>query len=143
MLLVYGSILLAVASGVLYHVTQKLIASDGNPFAQLMIAYACALVICFLGWQWSVGKGGLQTLPSLFKWSNVLLGAAIVGIELGYLLIYKSGWNLGITSVFVSGGMVLLLLPISLIFFKDSLTPMKVMGAALCFIGIFMMAKAA
>jgi Na+/melibiose symporter-like transporter len=48
MFLFYFSVGLAIASTLLYHVTQKLTPSDVNPALALIVTYATSLVVCAL-----------------------------------------------------------------------------------------------
>jgi len=36
------------------------------------------------------------------NWASYLLAFSIVGLEVGFLLVYRSGWNLGIAAVLVT-----------------------------------------
>lgn len=44
-----------------------------------------------------------------------------IGIEFGFLLVYRSGWNLGIAAVLTNVVASLILLPVAVLFFKDKI----------------------
>ena len=73
------------------------------------------------------------------NWASFLLAIAIVGIEFGFLLVYRSGWNLGIAAVLVNVVASLLLVPVAIIVFKDRLSWINVLGILVCLAGLLML----
>ncbi len=69
------------------------------------------------------------------NWASIGLGIAVVGIEFGFLLVYKSGWNLGIANVIAS----LLLVSVAIYIFKDKIFWINISGILVCLIGLAML----
>lgn len=86
------SMALVVASLTLYQVAQRAMPPTANPFALLVLVYGVALALSALGLLLYPAKGGLADLLREPSWAPWALGLAVVGIELGYLLVYRTGW---------------------------------------------------
>src|SRR5215210_4867155 len=100
--LFYFSITLAIASSVLYHFTAKSTPSNVNFTVSLLVTYAVAFVVTLLGFLFFPAKNGVLAEIKLLNWASIGLAIAVVGIEFGFLLTYRSGWNLGIAAVLVN-----------------------------------------
>ena len=73
------------------------------------------------------------------NWASIGLAVAVVGIEFGFLLVYRSGWNLGIAAVLTNVVASLILLPVAIFLFKDKISLVNVAGIIVCFIGLIML----
>ena len=63
-------------------------------------------------------------------------------IELGFLLAYRSGGSAQWSGVAVNGTAALLIVPVSLLVFKETFSWQKVLGTALTLSGIWFLATA-
>ncbi len=63
--------------------------------------------------------------------ASVILGCAVVGLELGFLLAYRSGWNISSASLVSNTLVALLLIPIGLVMYKESITLNTMIGVFL------------
>ncbi|NDD64788.1 MAG: hypothetical protein EBZ36_12580 [Acidobacteria bacterium] len=79
--------------------------------------------------------------PGQIDRAVVGVGVGAVMIEVGFLLTYRSGWNLSSTSVVSNIATALVLLPVGLIFFREPLTLRKLIGIAFCLTGIILLAR--
>jgi multidrug transporter EmrE-like cation transporter len=61
---------------------------------------------------------------------------AIVGLEVGFMLAYRAGWNITLAGLVSSTTVSLLLIPVGLLFFRESLTAVNALGIALCLAGL-------
>src|SRR5512139_517274 len=91
MFLFYFSISLAIASSALYHFTAKSTPSNVNFTVSLLVTYAVAFAIVLLTFIFLPLQNGLATELRKLNWSSIGLAVAIVGIEFGFLLTYRSG----------------------------------------------------
>ena len=73
------------------------------------------------------------------NWASVGLAIAIVGIEFGFLLTYRSGWNLGIAAVLVNVVASLILVPVAIFLFKDRISWVNILGILICLAGLVML----
>lgn len=139
MFLFYFSITLAILSSALYHFSAKSVPVGINFSISLVITYLVALGIVLIttlffppqdGWAAEVGK---------LNWASILLAFGVVGIEFGFLLVYRSGWNLGIASILATVISSLILVPVAILVFKDRLNWVNVAGILVCLMGLFML----
>ncbi|MEJ2794245.1 EamA family transporter [Iodobacter sp. LRB] len=129
------AILLAVAGSVIYHLSIKFVPNEINPFLSLSISYGIALLLCLPGIYYYGGSRSVQVL----NWSVGGVALGILGIELGFLLLYRAGGHLGMSSLMTNAASTLLLLPIGLWFFRESFSITRVLGMGLSLCGLWLM----
>ncbi len=129
------AVLLAVAGSVIYHLSIKFVPNEINPFLSLSISYGIALLLCLPGIYWYGGSRSVQIL----NWSVGGVALGILGIELGFLLLYRAGGHLGMSSLMTNVASTLLLLPIGLWFFRESFSITRVLGMGLSLCGLWLM----
>ena len=139
MFLFYFSITLAIASSALYHFSAKSTPANVNFPISLVVTYAVALGITFLTTFIFPAKNGVVAELKQLNWASFLLAIAIVGIEFGFLLVYRSGWHLGIAAVLVNVVASLILVPVAIFVFKDKLSLVNVIGILVCLTGLIML----
>jgi multidrug transporter EmrE-like cation transporter len=139
MFLFYFSIILAICSSALYHFTAKSTPSNVNFTVSLLVTYAVAFVFTFLGFFFFPAKNGVIAEIKHLNWASIGLAIAIVGIEFGFLLTYRSGWNLGIAAVLVNVVASLILVPVAIFFFKDKISWVNILGILVCLAGLVML----
>lgn len=137
----YAPIILAIVGGVIYQVSQKSIPQTVHPFAAIIVAYVTGIVLCGIG---------LLIDPAVRSWASSLTGTnwAVIGVgvgattvEIGFLLAYRTGWNLNAASVVMSISLSLLLIPIGLLAFKEHLTLRAAAGIGCCLLGLYLLSK--
>lgn len=130
------SVVAIVASNVLYHVSQKSIPAGVHPLLSVAVTYAAALLVTLL--LWPLSPGGPPKLSGLAQLNWATLGVAVsaVGIEIGFLLAYRAGWNISIGSLVVSVAVAILLIPTGLLLYREHLSAANVVGIVLCLAGL-------
>lgn len=139
MFIFYFSITLAIASSALYHFSAKSTPANVNFPISLIVTYAVAIVITVLAAFFLPAKNGLAFELKQLNWASIGLAIAIVGIEFGFLLVYRSGWNLGIAAVLVNVVASLILVPAAIFVFKDKLNWVNIVGILVCLVGLVML----
>lgn len=91
------SIGIVIASQVTYQLAVKAIPQGSNPFGVLIIVYGLAMITCVVLSPLAGRSVAFADVRRLLSWPACLLALAVVGIEIGYLLAYRSGWKLGAT----------------------------------------------
>ena len=135
------SIVMIVASNVLYNICQKSTPLKANPFSALLITYLTATVLTIIAFQfYKTDKGFFQSLKDL-NWTSVALGVAIVGLELGYLMAYRAGWKISLGSLVANIILAVMLIPIGILFFKEGFGLSKILGAVFCIVGLVLINK--
>jgi multidrug transporter EmrE-like cation transporter len=139
MFLFYFSITLAIASSALYHFTARSTPSNVNFTVSLLVTYAAAFLVTLIGFFFFPVKNGMVAELKQLNWASIGLAIAIVGIEFGFLLTYRSGWNLGIAAVFVNVVASLILVPVAIFFFKDRISWVNILGILVCLVGLVLL----
>jgi multidrug transporter EmrE-like cation transporter len=139
MFLFYFSITLAILSSALYHFVAKSTPANVNFTVSLLVTYAVAFVVTLLGFFFFPATYGVKVELAKLNWASIGLAVAIVGIEYGFLLTYRAGWNLGIAAVLVNVVASLILVPVAVFLFKDRISPVNIAGILVCLAGLIML----
>lgn len=139
MFLFYFSITLAIASSALYHFVAKSTPANVNFTVSLLVTYAVAFVVTLLGFIFFPATKGITAELKQLNWASIALAIAVVGIEFGFLLTYRSGWNLGIAAVLVNVVASLILVPVAIFVFKDKISWVNILGILVCLAGLVML----
>jgi drug/metabolite transporter (DMT)-like permease len=134
----YLSMIIAIISVVFYQIFQKGISNNVNPAVSLIITYVIAIIVSLILYFILPSKESFSDSIKKANYASYLLGIAIVGIEIGFLLIYRNGWKLGLAAPFSSSITNVLLIFIGLTVFKEHMTVLKLLGLLFCIIGIFL-----
>lgn len=135
------SIVLIVASNVCYNIAQKLTPSKANPFVSLLATYLTAAAICTVALIFYKPDGGIIRSVKALNWTSLLLGLSVVGLEFGYLMAYRAGWNISIGSLVANICLAVLLVFIGYFMFKEVLNLNKVIGIILCIAGLIFISR--
>jgi len=128
---------LVVISVLLYHVTQKNIPQDTNPLIVVAAAYFFAICICLAGFFFTGESKRLTDIVRGQNWLVVaLLGIAAIGIELGFLYAYRTGWKVSTTATTTGTFITIALAFVGVLWFKETLTVVNVIGIMLCILGV-------
>ena len=143
----YGALVLVVLSNVLYHAAQKSVPRGVDPFLASAVAYLVALPLAALLWLalwWMRPAPEREALAAAFRgmtWANVVVGVAIVGVEVGFLLAYRAGWNVSLAAAAANAALMVALVPVGVLAFRERLSPVNVAGLVLCLAGIVLLTR--
>jgi drug/metabolite transporter (DMT)-like permease len=136
-----GPLLLVVGGSLVYHVAAKSVPRGLEPFGALLGVYATALMACLIAY--AIARRG--TLPpnvsGLWHPTVAAVGLGALMIELGFLLTYRAAWPVGVASVLTNGLVAVLLIPIGALVFGEAITAMRIAGAVLCLLGVFLLQR--
>ena len=139
MFLFYFSITLAICSSALYHFVAKSTPANVNFSVSLLVTYAVAFGVVLLTLLFFPMPNGLAYELKQLNWASIGLAIGVVGIEFGFLLTYRAGWDLGIASVIVNVVGALILVPVAIFFFKDKISWVNIVGIFICLAGLVML----
>ena len=139
MFLFYFSISLAILSSAFYHFVAKSTPSNVNFTVSLLVTYAVAFVVTLFGFFFFPATNGITAELKRLNWASIGLAIAVVGIEFGFLLSYRSGWNLGIAAVLATVVASLILVPVAILVFKDKISWVNILGILVCLVGLVML----
>lgn len=135
------SIVLIIASNVFYNIVQKSTPSGANPFAALFVTYLTAAGVAFAALLLSNHGGGLGSAFLRLNWTSFALALCIFGLEFGYLMAYRAGWNISVVTVVANILLAILLIPVGVLLFKENFSPVKIIGILLCVGGLTLLGK--
>jgi drug/metabolite transporter (DMT)-like permease len=134
----YLSFSVAIISSMLYHIFQKAISPNANPVISLLVTYFVAFFLTLLLLIFFPLERDLAAELRQINWASVALAIAIVGLEIGFLLAYRAGWDIGLAGVATNVAAAILLLPTGVILFKEQPNLMNVIGVGVCILGLVM-----
>ncbi len=138
MSLFYSSILIAVISTMLYHVTIKFTPAGANPALSLLVTYLTAALLCVILLLFMPLKSGLMQGLKQLNWASIGLAFALVGLEVGFILVYRAGWNISVAAIVVNVAVTVLLVPVGLLLFSEKLSPTNILGILVSIAGLVM-----
>ncbi len=131
-------LILVVISNTFYQVCAKSVPDKINPFASLTITYLVGALMSLILY-FVLNKGG--NLINEYKhvnWAPFVLGLVIVGLEVGYIYMYKAGWQVSVAQIVQAAIIAVLLIFIGYWFYKESITWNKIVGIVVCLGGLFL-----
>lgn len=137
----YLPILLAIGGGVLYHLAQKSIPKDANPLSALFVAYLTSVAAVLLFLVLFPTEGSFSASLKKTNWAMFAVGIGAAAIEIGFLLAYRTGWNISTAGLIVNISVALILIPLGVSLFKEQLSAWNLFGIALCILGLIFISK--
>ena len=136
MWLYYAALILTIAASVLYHFIQKSTPADVNPIISISVSYVTALALCAVSYPFFSNVGELAPSLAKLNWTSYALGAAIFGIEIGFLLAYRAGWDISLANIISAVSVTLVLILLGVAVFHEKLSGINIIGIILCIAGI-------
>jgi EamA-like transporter family. len=125
----------------MYNICQKSTPQRANPFSALLVTYLTAALMSIIAFQFTKGeKGFFQSFKDL-NWTSIVLGFSIMGLEFGYLMAYRAGWNISIGSLVANIFLAIMLIPVGIIMYKEGFDLNKIIGVVLCIAGLIFINK--
>ena len=134
----YWPLFLIIGSNVCYHLSSRFASRTANPFAALVVAYLVGAAGA-LGLYLATERSGLHSLGTQVRelnWANYLLGLAIIGLEGGFLYLYRCGWSVSVGPILSYTGLAVALLLVGALLFHEHVGWRQIAGTALCLAGI-------
>lgn len=131
-------IIMIVASNCFYHIFSKSAPEGINAFGTLMITYLTATIITGLLFIFFVKPENVVFELGKINWASIGLGFAIIGLEAGYILAYRAGWQVNTAPLIANTCLAIALIVIGALLYKESITIKQLAGVLVCLIGIVM-----
>ncbi|MBR5381548.1 MAG: EamA family transporter [Oscillospiraceae bacterium] len=134
-------IALVVVSNVVYQICAKSVPKGLDPFASLTVTYIVAAAAS------AVLYFALNRSPDLIaeyrrlNWVPFTLGLAVVGLEVGFIFAYRAGWPVSTASIVQASFLAVILLFVGFLLYKEALTAQKLIGVAICLVGLYFINK--
>lgn len=134
-------VLIVVVSNTIYNISAKSTPTNINTFASLSVTYLIAMIFSAIMYMVTgENKNFLQEL-SKTNWTAIVLGISIVGLEFGYLCIYRAGWKISTANLFTSISLTCILLIVGFLVYKEALSLRQLLGMGVCVIGLILILK--
>lgn len=139
--LIIGSALVLIVSNVVYHVSPKSIPGQVNPIISIIVTFSLALAMSILILPIFAGVHEIAASTQHINWANLTSGISIVGIVVGHVLYYRSGWSLSTGTLFSYVTVCILLIPIGLLVFRERIGIHNLTGIIISLIGLYLLTK--
>jgi multidrug transporter EmrE-like cation transporter len=129
---------IAILCTVGYHLVLKVTPVGVNPLLSLMLTYA--LVTLVFGVILLVTPGGFEWRQELrhLNWTALALAVVIVGLDLGFLYLYRGGFEVSLGALVTQSAAAMLLLVVGVAVFREKLSAANVAGLVLCLVGLWL-----
>src|SRR3954466_4647914 len=129
---------IAIAATVGYHVVIKLTPAGANPLLSLAVTYSITAVVfagCYAVW-----PGGMTLRASVAEldWTALALSVVIVFLDLGFMMLYRGGFDVSLGQLITQSAAALILLLLGVAFFSGKLSLINIGGILLCIAGLWL-----
>ena len=131
-------LLLVVLSNTFYNICTKSTPSNVNAFGTLMITYITAAILTGIIFIFLVKPENAIFELSKVNWTSIVLGIAIVGLELGYIFMYRAGWKVSSGALVANICLAIALIFVGAILYGENITVKQVLGILVCIVGLFL-----
>lgn len=134
----YIAPVIAIVGAVSYHYFIRRIPASINPIVAVMAIYVCVVILGATLIPFFLSEGGLVKHVRQLNWIQIAVAISVIMLELGFILMYRNGWNIStgnlVTSVFANTA----LLAIGALLIGEKPTPTNLLGVFICIIGVAM-----
>ena len=131
-------LMLIVGSNCFYNICQKSMPGELNAFAGLTVTYLISAVISFAAFVIYVKPANVMAEMAKINWTSFVLGLAIIGLEAGYVFLYRAGWKVSNGALTCNICLAIALLFIGYLLFKESISVKQLAGVLVCAVGLFL-----
>ena len=124
-------VLLVVGANTFYHICSKSTPDNVQPFATLVVTY---LVLFFV----TSPEKNLFAAWKQVNWTAFAFGLCLVGLEFGYIQLYRAGWSVSVGPLVCNIALACVLLVIGVLLYKETLHLTQVLGMLLCVAGLIL-----
>lgn len=134
----YVPVLIVVLSNTVYHICTKSVPQNVNTFAALSVTYAVGAIASAVIYLLTQKNPDLLGEFRGLNWSSFVLGLSIIGLEAGYILMYKVGWDVSVGQIVQSAFLAVALIVVGYLMFGEAITLRKILGIAVCLGGLYL-----
>lgn len=129
---------LAIASTVAYHVVLKLTPAGANPLLSLMATYGSVAVLFAAVLAFAPGEFAWRDEVRHINWTALALAVAIIGLDLGFILLYRSGFEVSLGALVTQTAAAMLLVGIGVLVFREQLSVANGVGVVMSLAGLWL-----
>ena len=129
---------IAIVATVAYHLVLKVTPAAVNPFLSLAVTYAIGAIAFVAIYVATPGSAAFRESLQLLNWTALGLAASVVFLDIGFLMLYRSGFNVSLGQLVTQSAAALLLLLLGVALFREKLSLANVGGILLCVVGLWL-----
>ena len=127
---------LVLLSNTFYQICAKSVPDGINPLASLTITYMVGAIISgVLFFLLNRGDSLMQEWAKT-NWAPIVLGFAIVGLEVGFIYAYKAGWPVSTAQIVQASLLAVILVCVGTVLYQEKVTWNKIVGILICLFGL-------
>jgi len=134
----YVSACVAIVGAASYQFFVKRVPVTINPVVSVIGMYVAVLVISVFLLPLFPSEGGLRHHFRQLNWIQLALAVSVTMIELGFLLMYRYGWNLSIGNIVTGVFVNLILVGLGVALLGEKVSPINAIGIVMSIIGVAM-----
>ena len=129
---------LAIACTVAYHVVLKLTPAGANPLLSLMATYGAVTLLFGAVLALAPGEFAWREEVRHLNWTALALAIAIIGLDLGFILLYRTGFEVSLGALVTQTAAAMLLVAVGVLVFREKLSLANGVGVVLCLAGLWL-----
>jgi len=129
-------LVIAILSTFGYHLVLKLTPGTVNP-----VTYAAVTVLFSLAAVLVPDTVPLRESLRQVNWTALALAGVIICLDVGFLLLYRSGFDLSLAQITTQSAAALLLIGVGVAVFRERLTLANLAGIVLCVAGLWLISR--
>ncbi len=133
-------LLMIIAANTCYNICTKSFPREANTFFGLTVTYLTAAAASAALFLFDAQRQGVAAELSRLNWTSPALGAAIVTLELGFVLLYRAGWKISVGALVANTCLAVALAFVGVLAYHESLSLRQLAGMAACAAGLYLIA---
>ena len=131
-------LLLAIITTVGYHLVMKLTPAAVNPLLSLAASYTLGAAVFLACFALAPDTPPLREALRPLNWTVFALAVSVVGLDIGFLMLYRSGFDVSLGQIVTQSAAALILLVAGIALFKEKISVANLAGVALCVVGFWL-----
>ncbi len=131
-------ILVVILSNTFYNICMKSMPADVNPFGALMVTYIVSAIIAAIIFVVMVKPSNVAFELSKINWTSIILAFSLVGLEVGYVFVYRVGWTVSTATIVANIGLACVLLVVGYFLYKENVSIRQIIGFFVCIAGLIL-----
>ena len=131
----------AIVATVGYHLVLKLLPTEVNQFLSMAITCAVGSLAFLALYAMAPGTISMRDAIGQLNWTTLALAGVIVCLDLIFLMLYRSGFELSLGQLVTQSAAALLLLLVGVAFFAEKLSLTNIAGIGLCVVGFWLISQ--
>lgn len=131
-------IIIVILANTSYHIFSKSISPTANPLISLIATYITAIAITLLLLPIFPLQKRLSDSFKELNWASFALALSIIGLEVGFLLAYRTGWEINKAFSLTTAVVATLLIPTGILLFKEHISLTQLLGIILAIFSVIL-----